>query len=438
MLKCGFAERKINPSIGSIIPGDFKPPASLGIHDDLMTKVVYFDDGERAVLIAVADFVEMFRSEALPIREYLAERTGVALDAIMFCGTHTHSGGPVLGFPPFTYTVTDPDYVALIRDMTLEAAKEAMEKAEPVQIGFAVGKEEDVSFNRRYFMKDGKVRTWPGFRNPDVVRAEGSHDPDVAVLRVDNMQGKPLGLITNFACHATAHHGPYYSSDYPAGIAQAVNSALGEDVVSLFINGACGNVTHIDWEERVFSQEEMSRPDHHLRIGRMVGFEALRTRELARYMDMDAVRVQYSSETLGIGRRLPTKEAYDEAMAYLARSEQTAQANYYAASTQFMYENPDRDQPMPADVQVISIGGVRVCAFPAELFYEYAIDLKTTEPDEKIMVATIANGVLGYIPSRQAFVNGGYENSLGYTSNSEEACGDKLVQSVVRQIENMK
>ena len=69
---CGFAQRKINPKIGSGIPGDFLPPASLGFDDDLMTKAVYFNDGERSALIVVADFVEMYRSEALPIRKYLS------------------------------------------------------------------------------------------------------------------------------------------------------------------------------------------------------------------------------------------------------------------------------------------------------------------------------------------------------------------------------
>lgn len=439
MLTCGFSQRKINPAPGSSIPGDFLPPVSLGVHDDLMTKVAYFSDGKKSVLIAVADFVEMFREEALPIRKFLSEHTGIALDAIMFCGTHTHSGGMVLGFPPFTYTKTDHAYVTFIQNMTLEAALEAIRKAEPVKIGFAVGKEENVSFNRRYFMKDGTVKTWPGFKNPDAVKAEGTHDPDVAVLRVDRMNGEPLGLITNFACHATAHHENYFSADYPTGIAQAINAALGDGVFSLFINGACGNVTHIDWEERVFTREELSRPDHHIRIGRMVGFEALKTRELVRYMDMDAVHVDYSMETLAIERRLPSKKEYDEAMNYLKTEGAKKPADeYYAASIQYMYENPDKDQPMPADVQVVSVGGVRICAFPAELFYEYAVQLKNAEKGENIMIATIANGVLGYVPTSRAFVHGGYENSLGFTSNSEEACGDKLIQSALRQIEIMK
>ncbi len=439
MLKCGFSQRKINPKIGSGIPGGFLPPASRGIDDDLMTKAVYFSDGENSTLIVVADFVEMYRSETLPIREYLSKNTGIDMDAVMFCGTHTHSGGMVLGFPPFTYTKPDEDYLKLIRDMSYEAAKEAMEKAEPVKIGYGVGKEEKVSFNRRFIMKDGKARTNPGYLNPDIVRPEGTRDPDVAVLRVDNMDGKPIGMITNFACHATAHKVPYFSADYPAGIAQIVKTVLGDDVVSLFINGACGNVITDDAEGKDLTKDITCAPGYYMTVGRIVGLEALKTRERIRYMDMDRVKVAYSLETLSIGRRLPSKEEYDEAMKYInSDDKKDPRGEYYAASTQVMYENPDKDKPMLADVQVVSIGGVRICAFPAEMFYEYARKLKEREIDEKIIVATIANGILGYVPTRQAFVNGGYEPSLGYTSNSEEGCGDKLVESVIRQIEKIK
>jgi len=439
LLKCAFSQRKINPKIGSGIPGGFLPPASLGIDDDLMTKAVYFYDGENAALIVSADFVEMYRSEALPIREYLAEKTGIPMDAVMFCGTHTHSGGMVLGFPPFTYTKADAEYLKLIRDMSLEAALEAMEKAEPVKIGYGVGKEEQVTFNRRYFMKDGKVRTNPGYLNPDIVKPEGTRDPDVIVLRVDSVDGKPLGMITNFASHATAHRAPYFSADYPAGIAQMVSAVLGEDVVSLFINGACGNVITDDAEGKVVTKNVSFAPGYHMTVGRIVGLEALKTRERIQYLDSENAKVAYSLETLAIGRRVPSKEEYDEAMKYInAPGEKSPKEEYYAASTQVLYENPDKDKPMSADVQVISVGGVRICAFPAEMFYEYAIDLKAREKGEKLMIATIANGVLGYIPTRQAFVNGGYEPSLGYTSNAEEACGDMLVESVIRQIEKIR
>ncbi len=437
LFKCGFSQRKINPEIGSGIPGNFFPPPSQGVDDDLMTKVAYFNDGEKSALIVVADFVEMYRSEALPIRKYLAEKTGIDINAVMFCGTHTHSGGMVLGFPPFTYTKADENYLKLIRDMSLEAAQEAMETAKPAKIGYGVGKEETVSFNRRFVMTDGKVKTNPGYLNPDIVKPEGSRDPDVAVLRVDTMDGKPIGMITNFAAHGTAHTGPYFSADYPAGIAQIVSAVLGEDVVSLFVNGACGNVITSDAEGKVLKKDVSTAPGYYLTMGRIIGLEALKTRERIQYIE--DCKLDYNLETVFIRKRIPSKEEYDKAMQYInGEEEKTPREEYYAASTQVIYEDPDKDQPMPADVQVISVGGVRICAFPAELFYEYAIELKEREKDEKIMVATIANGVLGYVPTRRAFKNGGYEPSLGYTSRWEEVCGEKLVEAVIRQIDKIK
>jgi len=439
MIICGFSERKMNPEVGTGIPGGFYPPASLGIHDDLMTKAVYFHDGVNSALIVVGDFVQMFRSEALPIREYLSQNTGIDLNAVMFCGTHTHSGGMVLGFPPFTYTKPDPKYLKLVRDMSLEAAKEAISTAKEVRIGWGVGKEEKVSFNRRYVMKNGKVTTNPGYLNPDIMHPEGTRDPDVAVLRVDDLDGNPIGMVTNFASHATAHTADYFSADYPAGISQIVKTVLGENVVSLYINGACGNVITSDAEGKVLKKEKSSAPDYYMTMGRIIGLEALKTRERIQYMDMSHAKIDYSFETLSIGRRVPSREEYDQAMKVLNSGEKiTPRQEYYLGSTRFMYENPEKDRPLQADVQVISVCGVRFCAFPAELFYEFALDLKQRKCDEKIVVATIANGILGYVPTRQAFINGGYEPLLGYTSNCEEACGEKLVESVIRQIETIK
>lgn len=43
----------------------------------------------------------------------------------------------------------------------------------PARMWFARGHEDSVSFNRRYVMKDGSVRTNPGPLNPDIARVPG-------------------------------------------------------------------------------------------------------------------------------------------------------------------------------------------------------------------------------------------------------------------------
>jgi hypothetical protein len=45
---------------------------------------------------------------------------------------------------------------------------------------------------------------------------EGPDDPELGVLLVEDLTGKPLGGLVNFACHTTVGPDlPYYSADYP-------------------------------------------------------------------------------------------------------------------------------------------------------------------------------------------------------------------------------
>jgi neutral ceramidase len=435
MLKCGFSEMVITPPIGSSIPGGFSPPAAEGIDDDLFAKACYLTDGETELLIVVTDHVEMYRKDVLPIRENLAGRLNIPLAQVMFCGTHTHSGGPVLTIPG-TSTVASPEYLQFVRERCLDAAIMARKRAKPAQIGYALGREENVSFIRRYWMKNGQVKTWPGYSNPDMVKPEGPIDPDVAVIRVDDANGNPLGLISNFACHATAHFSNNFSADYLAGISEVIRKSLGTETVSFFLNGACGNVTHIDWEERVFPKEEMRNPSHYMRIGRIIGYEALRARErIFRYAD--GVTLRGSCKVVEIERRLPSEEQYREALNVLGSGEGDLVKKYNATLLRDIYENPDRGRPIPADVQVFMIGDIAVAAFPAELFSEFALELKSRAAARKIIVATIANGVIGYVPTPAAITNGGYESMLGWSTICGSDSGSRLIESALSQIDSL-
>lgn len=48
-----------------------------------------------------------------------------------------------------------------------------------------------VSFNRRFLMRDGSVRTWMNLANPDVLHAAGPIDPEIGIVRFDAAGGLP-------------------------------------------------------------------------------------------------------------------------------------------------------------------------------------------------------------------------------------------------------
>ena len=69
-----------------------------------------------------------------------------------------------------------------------------------VRLGIAVGHENQVSFNRRFVMKDGRHQTHPGKGNPDIVRPAGPTDPDVGVIAVQDKSGDMLVVKSDFVC----------------------------------------------------------------------------------------------------------------------------------------------------------------------------------------------------------------------------------------------
>lgn len=51
----------------------------------------------------------------------------------------------------------------------VEAVVEAFTKRIPALVGVSKGMENQVAFNRRFFMKGGMTMTHPGQNNPDIV-----------------------------------------------------------------------------------------------------------------------------------------------------------------------------------------------------------------------------------------------------------------------------
>ena len=91
---------------------------------------------------------------------------------------------------------------------------------------------------------------------------EGVIDPEVGLLALQNLDGKTLSLIANFALHPTHRGGePILSAGWPGQMSLAIKKAAGEHVVACFLNGAwLGDVhlhqptidpTYVDTREKV-------------------------------------------------------------------------------------------------------------------------------------------------------------------------------------------
>ncbi|MBQ7500043.1 MAG: hypothetical protein IJT91_04025 [Clostridia bacterium] len=322
----------------------------------------------------------------------------------------------------------------------------------PCQFGFARTEEHEIAFNRRYFMKDGTVRTWPGIGNPDAVRPAAGVDPELDVIRVDDLDGKPIAVITNFANHLDLIGGTKYSADYPGVLSKELKKRLDCDsVVSLFLNGCCGDVTHIDYTGKHKFDDK-----HYIKCGKILADDVMSVYdgiEMTRDADID-----YIFDTKYIDRRQVSEDDYLENKEALLRYERDKKAAKAAsAESADGYENPATgdgmamsyvkctvalfEHPLPHELvylQGVKLGDIYFAGMPGEMFAELGLDLKARSPFDKTVCVELANGCFGYIATKKAFAEGGYEVSLDRYVNMSEDAGDIINDVLIDIAEKLK
>ena len=118
------------------------------------------------------------------------------------------------------------------------AVKQASQNMVAARIGSGAGLEDRITINRRLRTKDGKHwtirRATPSPADADVVGI-GPLDPQIGLLRVDTLAGKPLALVYNFAGHAYGGvPGGGVTADFP-GFASRVIEKAWPGAVALFL-----------------------------------------------------------------------------------------------------------------------------------------------------------------------------------------------------------
>ncbi len=80
--------------------------------------------------------------------------------------------------------------------------------------------------------------------------------------------------------------------------------------------------------------------------------------------------------------------------------------DYKALLLKRMYEV--QNQPIPAEHICIAVGDTAFLSFPGELFTEIGMQIKAESPFARTYIIGLANGSIGYVPTRKAIGEGGY------------------------------
>jgi neutral ceramidase len=179
--------------------------ASRGIHTRVRARAIVLDTGpERAALVQV-DLGGIPYALVQRVYELIPE-AGIPLENIMIAATHTHSStGPIWPVDSTGYALLGGDaFDPRVFELTAQGIARAILLANvhrvPAKLGIGKAQVTNASRNRNFE---------PFKRNEDVPKDEAgakaaSIDPVMTVIRVDETDGRPIGVWSNFAVHPTS------------------------------------------------------------------------------------------------------------------------------------------------------------------------------------------------------------------------------------------
>jgi hypothetical protein len=430
-LRAGAAAVDITPRQFPLnMPGGFSPKPAAGAHDPLHSRALVLQDGATTLAMVVVDNLGAGPDVLNEAKAIAAARTGMAVERMLISSTHTHTG------PPLN---TRGDAAAAYRKLFVEGVAESIVKAHaslrPAAVGAGAQPLPDEVFNRRWFLKPGKmppnpyggldqVKMNPGTDPNTLDHPAGPTDPDITVVSVQDAKRKPLALFANYSLHYVGGSPrDLMSADYFGEFARLMPSRVrGDDTfVAMMSNGASGDINNIPF----LVNRPPREPFEQIRIVARKAADAawLAWRNIG--MHDGRARLGMLQREIALRYRKPGAGQVAAARAVIAIKDPAAKeklprlAENYARSAVAAAER--KEETLPVILQAIRIGDTAVCGIPFETFVEIGLELKKRSPFPQTMVIGLANGRHGYLPTPEQHRLGGYETWLGTNVVQEDA-----------------
>jgi hypothetical protein len=441
-LRIGAAEVDITPPIGYRLAGYFSERLSTGVHDPLHAKALVLQQGPQQLALVACDLIGVPLDVTTNARARTSKRTGIPVSNIVICATHTHTGplyeGPLREYfheAALKKNPTDPqekvDYPAFLTKQLVSVVAAARSNLRPAQLQAGIAKQEGLSFNRRYWMKNGKVVFNPGQLNPDIVRPAGPIDPDIGILLARHPNApQPFAGLTVFAVHSDTVGGTEYSADYEYFLEQTLRRAFGQDYISVFGLGTCGDLNHINVDEKPGTRQKFEIAE---RIGGTLGQTVIE-----RSKDLPAIArpaLAVRSTTVQVPFQQATPEQVPDARQTMEK--------FYDAGTPFLakvaavrtLDLAGRGPLYPMEVQVFRLDAdTAIVCLPCEIFVELGLAIKRASPFKRTLVIEICNDRSSYVPTLKAFGEGSYEVT---NARVKPSAGEMLVDAAVNLLHEL-
>ena len=374
--KVGFAKQDITPDRPTPMWGYGARHAALstGVRDPLYVKAVVIDvESDRLAIVGL----DLGRSptDAMMVRIREAIQSTSKIDFLMVSGSHTHHG-PVIelldesgkGQGTFDDAV---EYSKELERKIIETIHAAAADVRPAKMGWGT---KAVSMNRN---RHSKLEPKP-------------LDSELGVIRIDDLEGKPLAVVVNYAAHPTMLDGAdlRFSADWPGAMMTAVEETLQTNCV--FMQGACGDLS-------TMSSESSRGVDA---FGKAMAAEVSETALKIETTIPERPRIKGIADTFEFPTRMQFSSPLTHAMFATAFFPELANASM----TDDLLKNVIR----PRITSVLINQELALVGGSGEFFCEHGLRLKERSRARETFFFGYCNGHHMYFPTIEAAAEGGY------------------------------
>lgn len=256
-ISVGWSQRNITPEEPLKLMGYGWKGNYTSVHDSLMLRCLYFEDGQQSVALLSYDLMIVHPDLSAAIR-HAVDTAGLDLNGLYFTAVHTHKGygewasglGGLL-----TAGGYDESLVRFIAKQTLAAIRQAHAEKEVASLGYSAYAQPELVHNRLS----------KGLPEDSLLR----------VLKLKQASGKSAALCT-FAAHATFINSKsmQLSADYPGALVKILEKHADIDF-ALFAAGAVGS--HSPYRQGPFSYSSMQSYADRLAEPLLKNWDTIRT-----------------------------------------------------------------------------------------------------------------------------------------------------------------
>ena len=438
MFKAGFSQCTITPEVDLCMGGyRLRRGTALGTHDDLKATCSAFSDGSTDLMFISLDMLCLSQDLIDVIKLEINEHTGLSPQHILIACTHTHSGPDTIRLSGGGEQIER--YLSGLVAKVISLVEEASSRMENVKVSYLITDVNEVAFNRRLLLKDGSYAINIDYVEEWNIKSRGDTDPAACAILFENESGVS-GVIVNFTLHPTVlgEDNYTYSRDYPGYLVDSLSEAIPGGPVVSFFNGAFGNINQIRRPGEWIATFEEAR-----RIGETIA--GMLINNLDQRITIEKPAIKASRMKINIPRRaaVPMTEPH--------AGKQPAAANrrdLHASGSTFLTPEKERLYAIEAstltdlvsdtvELQLFRMGPMEIIALPGEIFVEYGLELKRRSGEFHCLVFGNSNGYIGYVPTREAFGEGGYETRLSLSSRLVPEAGEIILETIDQMRETL-